>query len=46
MLARDCAIIYLLQPFRLQFFSNLTQGDALGCCNFEPFGLPFRYYSL
>ena len=29
----------LLQPFRLHFFSNFTQGAALGCCNFEPFGL-------
>ena len=31
----------LLQPFRLLFLSNLTQGDALGYCNYEPFGLVF-----
>jgi hypothetical protein len=29
----------LIASFQAAFFFNHTQGAALGCCNFEPFGL-------
>jgi hypothetical protein len=41
---KKCEKCGLRQPFRLHFFSKLTQGVALGCCNFEPFGLSPTIY--
>ena len=29
----------VIAAFQAAFYFDLTQGDALGCCNFKPFGL-------